>query len=219
MVFGKTRKKYEDSLNIMIQGTKLEIVLTTKFLGVILDSGLTWKSHITHITQKISKTIGILNRARTFLNVDSLRQLYFSFLFPYLSYANIVRGNAADCHLSPIFILQKRAIRIIHNIRRRTSTKINFHKLNLLRLPEIYKYSVIIFIYKYKNGLLPLPFKNFYAENRDFHSYQTRSAANLQVPLTRTKIASSFIKKTGVSIWTEFSSKISHEKKYWHIKK
>jgi hypothetical protein len=74
-------------------------------------------------------------------------------------------------------------------------------------------------MYKYHNKLLPLPFKNFYAENRDFHSYQTRSAAKLRIPLTRTKIASSFIKKTGVSIWSEFSPHISHEKRIGTFKK
>jgi hypothetical protein len=161
MVFRKNTEQYDKSLDISIQGTKLDIVAKTKFIGIILDAGLTWKHHIVYVTQKIAKTIGILNRARKSLNAVSLRQLYFSFLFPYLSYANIIWGNAAQCHLQPVFILQKRAIRNIHNIRRRESTKPNFHKLQLLRLPEIYKYSVLIFLYKYKNGLLPPPFANF----------------------------------------------------------
>ena len=132
MVFGKNRKNHETLLNITIQGTKLDIVTQTKFWGIILDSSLTWKQHIIYLTNIFSKSIGILSRARKYLNVESLRQLYFSFLFPYLSYANIILGNAADYHLWPIFKLQKRAIRTIHNIRRRDSTKESFQKLKIL---------------------------------------------------------------------------------------
>jgi hypothetical protein len=219
MVFGKSTQNKDNCLNILIQGTKLDIVSKTKFLGIILDAGLTWKHHITYITQKIAKTIGILHRARKFLNSNFLRQLYFSFLFPYLSYANIIWGNASQCHLNPIFKLQKRAIRTISNIKQRNSTKLYFHKLRLLRLPEIYKFSTMIFLYKYKNGLLPPTFNNFYQENREFHNYGTRSASNLRIPLTRTKNASSFVKKTGVSLWSEFSTQISADQKIGSYKR
>jgi hypothetical protein len=182
MVFGKKRKNYDNLLNISIQGTKLDIVTHTKFLGIVLYNSLTWKQHIIYLTKKVAKSIGIISQARKFLNVDSLRQLYFVFLFPYLSYANIFWGNAADSHLWPIFKLQKRAIRSILNIRRRDSTKFGFQKLKILRLPDIYKYSVLIFLYQFKNNLLPPTFKNFYSENREFHSHLTRSANVLRPP-------------------------------------
>ena len=39
-----------------------------KFLGVLLDENLSWKTHIKYIENKISKNIGILFRARPFLN-------------------------------------------------------------------------------------------------------------------------------------------------------
>ena len=213
MIFGNTRRKNDSTLNISIQGTKLDIVQHTKFLGIILDSALSWKNHIIYLSQKISKSLGILAKARKLLNVDTLRQLYFSFLFPYLSYANIIWGNAADCHLQIIFKLQKRAIRIIHNIKRRNSTKLSFQQLKLLRLPELYKYSALIFLYKFKNDLLPTIFKNFYAENRQFHEHNTRASQNLRIPLTKTNLAASFIKKTGVTILDEYAKKISFNTK------
>ena len=34
-------------------------VKSTKFLGIYIDSNLTWKTHIKHITTKIAKTTGI----------------------------------------------------------------------------------------------------------------------------------------------------------------
>ena len=142
-------------------------------LGVILDNKLNWKTHITYITQKVSKSIGILSRARKLLNPVILRQLYYSFLYPYLTYCSIIWGLASASILWPLFRLQKRTIRIICNIKRRESTQIALKKLRIMRLPEIHIFAVLIFMYKYRNGILPTTFNNFYSENQDFHRYPT----------------------------------------------
>jgi hypothetical protein len=154
--------------------------------------------------------VGILKRARQFLNTSTLLQLYYSFLYPYLSYCCIIWGNAPQSTLWPIFRTQKYAVRIITNTRRRDSTKRSFHKLQLLRLPDIYKNYVLIFLYKFKNGHLPSTFDNFFSYNGENHRYPTRAANQLRIPLTRTKHSSSFIKKTGVMLWSQYDKKISH---------
>ena len=107
MVFGKKARHEENSLNTIISGEKIEIVKQTKFLGIILDNDLSWKLHISHLSKKLSKSIGILSRARRFLNKATLTQLYYSFLYPYLNYCNIIWGNANQTLLWPIFRAQK----------------------------------------------------------------------------------------------------------------
>ena len=46
----------------------------TKFLGVLLDENFSWKEH------KIAKGIGLMNKAKSFLNKNSLLSLYFSYI-------------------------------------------------------------------------------------------------------------------------------------------
>ena len=210
MIFGRGGKAREHKIEVKIEGTTLLTVKENKFLGIMLDNCLTWKSHATYLSKKISKSIGILSRAKKFLNLSTLRQLYFSFVFPYLSYCNVIWGHAAESTLDPIFKLQKRAIRIMTNTRKRESTKLLFQKMKILRLPEMYKFSALHFTYKFKNNLLPLPFQNFYTENRAHHNHATRQATNLRIPLTRSKLADNFIKKTGVTLWNLYSQKMSH---------
>ena len=159
------------------------------------------------------------SRARKFLDKKNLTQLYYSFIYPYLTYCNIIWGNAPDYILWPIFRAQKRAIRIISNIRRRESTKLAFQSLQILRLPDIYTFSALIYVYKYKNGLLPSPFDSFYITNSQIHGYPTRKAAQLRAPATKTKIATSFIKRTGVNIWNNFSTIITQHMKIGAFKK
>jgi hypothetical protein len=137
MLFGKKRDGMENSITTIIGGTKIDLVTQTKFLGIILDNGLTWKQHITYLSTKLSKSIGILARARKFLDKSTLKQLYHSFIYPYIMYCNVVWGNAPATVIWPIFKAQKRAIRIIANLRGRDSTKLAFHNLGILRLPEV----------------------------------------------------------------------------------
>jgi ribonuclease P/MRP protein subunit RPP40 len=99
MVFGKKSKNQTRELSVSIEGTKLDIVKHTKFLGLILDNEISWKQHIIHISKKLAKSVGILKRARQYLNTSTLLQLYYSFLYPYLSYCCIIWGNTPQSTL------------------------------------------------------------------------------------------------------------------------
>ena len=55
-------------------------VNSAKYLGVIIDHKLNWIDHIACIKNKISKGIGIMYRARNFLNKSSLIGLYYSYI-------------------------------------------------------------------------------------------------------------------------------------------
>jgi hypothetical protein len=204
-------------------GITLDTVTKTKFLGVMLDNRLDWKAHTLYISQKIAKSIGILTLARKVLTRNTLIQLYYAFIFPYITYCNIAWGNASDVVLWPILRIQKMAIRLIANIPRRASS-LPFCKLHsILRLPELYKLSVAIFMFKYKHGMLPVIFQNFFITNSDIHTYHTRNANKLRAPRTKFSHATKFIKKTGAELWNDLENVITENVKIGtfklHLKK
>ena len=162
MLFCPTKKQENPPISIFIEGQPIEVLKETKFLGIILDNKLSWKPHIAYTTKKLSKSLGILSRARKFLNQDILKQLYYSFAYPYLIYCIVIWGHAPAASLWPLFRAQKRAIRIISNTKRRESTQPSSKKLRILRLPELYTFAVLIFMFKFKHGSLPAIFNNFY---------------------------------------------------------
>ena len=49
-----------DDLSISIDDNKIARVDSTKFLGVIINQNLSWQPHITTISSKIAKSIGII---------------------------------------------------------------------------------------------------------------------------------------------------------------
>ena len=81
-----------------------------KYLGVILDSKMSWIhiQHIAYVKNKVVKEIGIMFKARTYLNRRSLINLYNAYIYPYLIYCVESWGNAPKCHLDQLYILQKK---------------------------------------------------------------------------------------------------------------
>ena len=102
--------------DIIIDGKQIMEVNETKFLGVIIDNNLNWKSHITYISKKVAKGIGIILKARKVFNKDTLSTLYFTLVYPYLNYCIHVWGRAYNTHLKDLFVLQNKAIRIINGV-------------------------------------------------------------------------------------------------------
>ena len=68
--------------------------ISTKFLGVILDSNLTWTDHYHKVTTSVSKAIGVLYKLKHILTEKTLVMLYNSLVLPHITYCNIVWGNS-----------------------------------------------------------------------------------------------------------------------------
>ena len=166
------------TLNIRIDGCKIGKVKHTKFLGVFIDEKLNWKKHISHISGKISRGMGVLRKVRTVLPASSLKTLYHSMIYPYYTYCNYVWGNSCFETLKPIYYKQKDCVRIITMSKRREHTEPLFKKLNLLQLYDINKYMYCKFMYSWHHNELPSIFRDVFTGVRDMHNHDTRFSAN-----------------------------------------
>ena len=79
IIFNTGRKKIEFTNKLSINEENINYVKSTKFRGVMLDHKLSWADHIAFIKNKIAKSIGIICKARKYLNEKSLLTLYYSF--------------------------------------------------------------------------------------------------------------------------------------------
>ena len=209
MVFTPKFSKNTPEAKIKINNVSLTQVYECKFLGVQMDSRFTWEKHAAYMGKKIAKSVGIISKARKSLNQKSTLSLYYAFIYPLLLYCNLSWGNATQAITWCIFKLQKRALRLICNINRRESTTSYFKKLGILRLPELYKYSSAIFLFKFMNEELPPIFNGFFQRNSDVHARVTRGGNILQSPMTDCRTGETFIRKSGVLLWNEMSESIS----------
>lgn len=175
-----SRRPINDDCNIIIKGTSLERLYETKFLGVIIDDTLSWKSHTLYVKNKISKNLGLIYKAKKYVKPESLLTLYYTFIYPYLMYCLEIWGKTFMSYLDPIFKLQKRIVRLITGSKiYNENTLPMFKELKMLNLMELYYYKVILILYKVENNDLPVSILNFFTRNSDVHDHATRQSNRL----------------------------------------
>ena len=77
-----------DDVLVYCHGRALETVASYKYLGVFLDSELSWRHHIDHVLRKVSRKIFALRTAGSQLTLKSRRQYYVSVIQPDLEYGS-----------------------------------------------------------------------------------------------------------------------------------
>ena len=210
IIFGSKKMKFVDSCNkIKIDNTPIEQVQSTKFLGVIINSRLSWEDHIKAVRNKISKSLGILYKIRYNLSSDTLLSLYQTLIRPYFDYCNIVWASESTVSLNKLFRLQKKAVRIITFSRWNSHSNPLFTRLRLLTVFDINKYQVCCFVYKALNGLLPTQFQYLFDLNKNIHSHFTRQNMNIHVLSCRTKTRQYSIKIFGTKLWNSLDKSIT----------
>ena len=181
-----------------IMEVPIKCVRTTRFLGVTIDNELSWQPHIENLTKKLNCQSGALNRIKDNIPQKFHKDLYYTLFESHLSYCISVWGGVPTHKLNPLFIAQKRCIRILFGeesysdkyqtcVRCRPfgkqihdstfyikeHTKPLFKKHNILTVHNIYSYHCLIELLKILK--FRLPYSLFIAfDLTSPHNIQTR---------------------------------------------
>ena len=90
MIFRPRQKTLPITRQIILENNVFEQVAKTKFLRVYIDQHLEWKTHVNFIAAKISKSVGLLYKAKYYLPSNSLLTLYYTLIYPYLTYCSLI---------------------------------------------------------------------------------------------------------------------------------
>ena len=211
MIITNKKSKPGATFKIMIANQSIERVMVSKFLGILVDDKLTWKDHITQIATKISKSIGIMNRIKNILDNSTLKMLYTSLILPYLTYCNIVWGGARVTSLNKLFILQKRAVRIVCRAPYLAHTSPLFVATGFLKLCELHKKELAIFMFRYHNNLLPACCSGLITSVQTTHNYSLRKCASqYKIETSHTVIRQAFLSNSGPIIWNSLSDSLKN---------
>ena len=163
MIISKRKGVNKNSFKLKINGVSLERCSSYKYLGLFIDEGLTWKNHIKHVCQKLSKACGIISKIRHCVNMKTMKTIYYALGYSYLRYCNIVWGNASKSTLKPLVVQQNRILRIMTFAPfGRIDIDDLYFKLQLLGLDKIHFLEKAKFMYKFHNDKLPEIFDNYF---------------------------------------------------------
>ena len=192
-----TKKHNEIKMQIISSNTIITSINSTKFLGLITDSTLSWKDHIAGLTSKLNKACFAIRAIKPFMSLDVMKMIYYSYVHSVISYGIIFWGNS---HLSDsIFKIQKRVIRVITNSGRRDSCHDLYKKLQILSLPSQYIFSLLVFVNKNRNCFI---------SNSEIHDINTHNNHNLHLPSRNLTLVQKGILFSGSKIYNNLPSNI-----------
>ena len=145
-----------DEHPVYLDSEKLDFEEETTFLGMRLDSHLSWDKHCQHVAYIISENNGVLSRVKKLLPTSSLRLLYNSLILPHLQYGLSAWGGCSGQNKKRIINIQKRAIRTICKSYFSSHTEPRMKALCLLKLEDLYKQQCATLVHNIINKRAPI---------------------------------------------------------------
>jgi hypothetical protein len=136
-----------------------------KFLGLYIDSSLSFKYHINQLSKKISTSLYFLRSARNILTEKALKSLYYALIHSHLIYGIQIWSCTSPSIVKQLFIKQKNAIRVISNSSYNAHTEPLFKKLKILPLPSLIDFFKLQFMQQFSQGFLPSSFNETWTSN------------------------------------------------------
>ena len=109
VIFAAKNKPLQN-VTLLINKEAIQQVQYVKYLGILIDSQLTFAQHISSVVKKVSRVTGLMYRIRNCVTNQTMKMIYYSLIYSYLLYGLPIWGNADDVHITPLYTLQKKAI-------------------------------------------------------------------------------------------------------------
>lgn len=141
--------KQNNSLHVkFVDGTPLKNVEEFKYLGLWLDSRLTFRTHIDSIVKSINCSLRILYRSINCFTKQIRLKIITQLLLPIIDYADVVYQNTADINLKPLNVIYNSICRFVLRCPFRTHHCQIYQSLNLLSLNSRRQFHWLQFVYK-----------------------------------------------------------------------
>ena len=112
VIFKSKQKKFEGDLKIKLCGKRLYPTESVKYLGVKIDTNLSWQYHVNDLSIKLNTANALLLKMRKYVSLKILRSIYFAIFDSYVSYCCLVWAQNCST-IQRIIILQKRLLELL----------------------------------------------------------------------------------------------------------
>ena len=142
-------------MELKIDNINKEYINFFNFLGLTIDSCLTWENHTINMSNKFLRIIGTLNRIKYCFPLNIRLMLNSTLILPHLNYCVTAWGYQCN----RIIKLQKKAIRTVMISSYNAHTESFFKNLKLLKIQDILTLQTLKIYHKFRNNKLPYIYK------------------------------------------------------------
>jgi hypothetical protein len=130
-----TRSKTPLATNYLVHNHQLEVVPSAKYLGITISEDLTWNKHISQVSSKASRTLGLVKRNLKISSPKIKEQAFNALVKPTVEYSAAVWDPYTQANVHRIEMIQRRAARWTLNRYHNTSSVTGM--LNHLKWPTL----------------------------------------------------------------------------------
>ena len=177
LIFRPPRATLKNRVILRLNGVTIFESPKIKYLGIILDSRLSWKHHVNELCKKLGRSLGMIYKTRKLCNETSLRSLYFSLFNSHASYGLAVWGQCLSENFTKIERIQKRTIRAIKFADFNAPSKPLMKELQILSIKDLYSTKIASLMWDYDHGLLPHSLCSLFSKRSSVHNINLRNAS------------------------------------------
>ncbi|XP_059207040.1 uncharacterized protein LOC131986205 [Centropristis striata] len=180
-------KNERSKISAHLGSTSLTATNQARNLGVIIDSGLNFNSHLKLITKSAYYHLKNIARIKGFVSKQDMEKLIHAFIFSRLDYCNGIFTGLNKKSIRQLQLIQNAAARVLTNTRKLDHITPVLKSLHWLPVSQRIYFKILLLVYKALNGLGPnymLDLLPLYEASRPIRSSGT---GLLRVPRTRTK--------------------------------
>ena len=90
VIFKPKQKKLEGDLKLKLCGKRLYLTEIVKYLGVKIDTNLTWQHHVNDLSIKLNRANALLFKVKKYVSPKIIRSIYFPIFDSHLSYCCLI---------------------------------------------------------------------------------------------------------------------------------
>jgi len=185
---------------LKINDTKILQVESCKYMGIFIDSKLSWQQHIDFVYKKIIKFTGIIYKICTKIDNELLKTLYFAFVYPYLLCGIEIYGNTTHIYPNWKYLTTK----YYGSYKRDHTHTTDLYKFyDTLPLSLLHNYQILLLLHKFVHHLNKLPsvFRCYFMQNRSIHRYDTTEKCHMHLVAPHTIYGKRLIIYKGSQLW------------------
>ena len=172
---------------VELDGEIIENSSFVKYLGLSLDKNFTFKYHIDEIVRKLGRHVFIISKLRHFVQTAILLKYYNVYVKSIIQYGILIYGCTSYNQLKPIYLVQKKIIRLMYFRNKRTPSENLFESANILDVYKLYLHEVLKFAVKSVSQKHPSNYLNGLFERKTVSSLMTRSVNRGELDLLSPK--------------------------------
>ena len=188
-----------------------QILLMLSILWIyafIKDYQLKWLEHIQYIKNKVSKSVGILCNVQHYLDQQTLLNLYYTFVNPYLIYGVEIWGNACNVYLDPLLKLQKKVSKNYYIFKSFRTYRTFISKTRNFKFKKLVIHHIAMLMFKNSKQIVHIAIHMLFARKDQYHNYNTRQSRSLHPSVGRGEAIYRSFSFHGVNIWNYLSKHI-----------